>query len=199
MDRAGGITPRRAAAYVAAFIVVALAFTFVPTGWLEELTAQTTSAALSLLGLRSTWATGAGSPSLTLLGDRAVTVAIIRECTAMNVFSVMTALIIPLAAGWARKVEGIALSAILLYAMNVSRIALTVYLAAYDAPPFSWFVTNPTVKTYHYPISFAYGVIGVAALILIVSRWPLPELADTLIGVISLPWRAAGRRMHGSP
>jgi exosortase/archaeosortase family protein len=199
MDRAEGITPMRAAAYVAAFIAIALAFTLVSTGWLEELTAQTTSAALSLLGLRSTWATGASSPSLTLLGYRAVTVAIIRECTAINVFSVMTALIIPLAAGWARKAEGIALSAILLYGMNVSRIALTVYLAAYDAPPFSWFVTNPTVETYHYPISFVYGVIGVAALILIVSRWPLPELADTLIGVISLPWRAAGRRMHSSP
>ena len=199
MDRAEGITPMRATAYVAAFIAIALAFTLVPTGWLEELTAQTISAALSLLGLRSTWANGAGSPSLTLLGYRTVTVTIIRECTAINVFSVMTALIIPLAAGWARKAEGIALSAILLYAMNVSRIALTVYLAAYDAPPFSWFVTNPTVETYHYPISFAYGVIGVAALILIVSRWPLPELADTLTGVISLPWRVAGRRMHRSP
>jgi exosortase/archaeosortase family protein len=199
MDRAEDVTLRRAAAYVTAFIVVALAFTLIPTGWLEELTAQTTSAALSLLGLRSTWATGAGSPSLTLLGYRTVTVTIIRECTAVNVFSVMTALIIPLAAGWARKAEGIALSAILLYTMNVSRIALTVYLAAFDAPPFSWFVKNPTVETYHYPISFAYGVIGVAALILIVSRWPLPELADTLIGVIGLPWRVAERRMHSSP
>jgi len=71
-----------AAAYVAVFIAIALVFTLVPTGWLEELTAQTASAALSLLGLRSTWANGAGSPSLTLLGYRTVT--IVRECTAIN-------------------------------------------------------------------------------------------------------------------
>jgi len=196
MHRAEDITFRRAAVYVAAFIIIALAFNLVPTGWLEELTAQTTSTVLSLLGLRSTWATGAASPLLTLIGDRTVTVTIIRECTAMNVFSVMAALIIPLAAGWARKVEGAALSAILLYVMNVSRIALTVYLAAFDTPLFSWFVTNPTIETYHYPISFAYGVIGVAVLILIVSRWPLPELADTLTGVIGLPWRETTRRMR---
>ncbi|MFA5868499.1 MAG: hypothetical protein WC941_02215 [Candidatus Bathyarchaeia archaeon] len=62
MDRAEGITPMQAAAYVAVFIAIDLVFTLVPTGWLEELTAQTTSAALSLLGLRSTWANGAGSP-----------------------------------------------------------------------------------------------------------------------------------------
>jgi len=198
MHRAEGITFRRAAAYVAAFLIIALAFTLVPTSWLEELTAQTTSTALSLLGLRSTWAAGTGSPSLTLLGERTMTVTIIRECTAMNVFSVMAALIIPLSASWARKVEGIALSAILLYAMNVSRIALTVYLAAFDTPPFSWFVMTPTVETYHYPISFAYGVFGVAVLILIVSRWPLPELTDTLIDVVSLPWRATMRRIHSN-
>jgi len=82
MDRAEGITPMHAAAYVAVFIAIDLAFTLVPTGWLEELTAQTTSAALSLLGLRSTWANGAGSPWLTLLGYRTVT--IVRECTVID-------------------------------------------------------------------------------------------------------------------
>jgi hypothetical protein len=67
--------------------------------------------------------------------------------------------------------------------MNVSRIFLTVYLTAFDVPPFTWYFTNPTVETYHYPISFIYGVIGVAILIVSISKWFLPELADTLIAL----------------
>ena len=67
--------------------------------------------------------------------------------------------------------------------MNISRIFLTVYLTAFDVFPFTWLFTNPTVETYHYPISFIYGVIGVAILIVSISKWFLPELADTLIAL----------------
>ena len=65
--------------------------------------------------------------------------------------------------------------------MNISRIMLTLYLTGYTVPPFSWYFQSPTVETYHYPISFAYGVIGVAVLILALDRWIVPELGDTLL------------------
>ena len=62
--------------------------------------------------------------------------------------------------------------------------------------PNIWFFSNPTVETYHYPLSFIYGVIGVAIIIVSVSKWFLPELTDTLItlpdGVKSLFVRGEG-------
>jgi len=64
--------------------------------------------------------------------------------------------------------------------MNITRIMLTLYLTGYNVPPFSWFFTNPTVETYHYPISFAYGVIGIALTTLLVTTYILPELGDFL-------------------
>jgi hypothetical protein len=64
--------------------------------------------------------------------------------------------------------------------MNVARVIATVALTGYDVPPFTWLVTSPTVETYHYPISFLFGVAGVAATILAVDRMALPELGDFL-------------------
>jgi hypothetical protein len=71
----------------------------------------------------------------------------------------------------------------ILFVMNVSRIILTVYLTGFSVPPFSWFLNNPSIEVFHYPISFAYGVIGVALLILILNMWKLPELGNTLLGI----------------
>jgi len=113
-----------------------------------------------------------------------VTVAIIRECTAINVFSVILGLVLPLKGGTVlRKIASVVLSGVLLFIMNVSRIMLTVYLTGFSTPPFSWFFADPTIELYHYPISFAYGVIGVALLILILNRYTLPELGDTLVAI----------------
>ena len=65
--------------------------------------------------------------------------------------------------------------------MNITRIMVTVYLTGYDVPPFSWFFTNPTVETYHYPVSFAYGVIGIAIVISLINSYIMPELGDFLV------------------
>jgi len=165
----------------------------VPSVWLETATAEASSGVLRALGLSSSWGVWGERSYLTLWGEvRPVTVQIIRECIAINVFSVMAGLILPLRDGsMPRKAIGIAFSGLLLFLLNFSRIALTVFLTGFDVPPFSWFLTNPTIEVYHYPVSFTYGVIGVALLVLMVDKWILPDLGETLLGVFGLFYRLA--------
>ena len=151
------------------------------------MTAAACSSVLSLLGFLSEWGLSGGDAFLTLIGEGGpVTVTIIRECTAINVFGVVSSLVIPLNNGRIqRKAYSLVFSGVFLFALNVSRIMLTVLLTGFTVPPFSWFFTNPTVETYHYPISFAYGVVGVALLVLMINEWILPELGDALLDLSS--------------
>lgn len=178
-------TVRATLFYALIFATIAWSFELVPSFWLERLTAQTMSDLFGVLGLSSDYGVEGGLAYLTLIGGaRDVYVTIIRECTAIHVWGILVALIVPLSRGsWRRKATSLLFGGFLVFLMNASRIFLTVYLTAYDIPPFTWFFTNPTVETYHYPISFIYGVIGVAILIVTISRWFLPELADTLIRI----------------
>ena len=175
-------TPRDLAVYAAALIFFYALFLWVPSRWAEVLTAQSSSAVINALGLTSSYGVDGGVVYLSLVsGVRPVHVYIIRECSAIHVLGVILGLIVPLkGARWTRKAEAIALGTLLVYAMNIARIILTVVLTGYDVPPFTWFITNPTVETYHYPISFLFGVIGIAATILAVDRAVLPELGDFL-------------------
>jgi hypothetical protein len=50
--------------------------------------------------------------------------------------------------------------------------------------PFSWLVSNPTLQTFHYPISFIYGVLGVVIIVVALNRFFLPELGKMLILVL---------------
>lgn len=177
--------------YFTLFAVIVWCFTMVPSAWLERTTAVASSGVLRALGLSSGWGIQGEGSYLTLWGEaRPVTVQIIRECTAINVFSIMVGLILPLKKGsWLRKAIGIVFSRLLLFILNISRIVLTVFLTVFDVLPFSWFLTNPTIEVYHYPVSFAYGVIGVALLVVIVNKWMLPELGETLMGVFWLFYR----------
>lgn len=185
---------RDAAVYVGLSLVFIWVLSFLPTGWLEKLTAETCNHCLRIFSLDSAWSFQTGKAYLSLTGSaRDVSVTIIRECTAINVFSIVVGLILPLyTSSVAKKASAIAVSGILLFLMNVSRIALTVYLTGYDVPPFSWFLRNPTLETYHYPVSFFYGVVGVAVLILVLSRWIIPELGDTLLRITELVYRIKG-------
>jgi len=178
-------TPWGAAVYIVSFAVIAWSLTLVPSSWLEALTAQWSSVTFAALGHSSSWGVQGGQSFLTLVGEMGpVTVTIIRECTAINVFSVILGLVLPLKGGTVpRKIASVVLSGVLLFIMNVSRIMLTVYLTGFSTPPFSWFFADPTIELYHYPISFAYGVIGVALLILILNMYALPELGDTLVAI----------------
>jgi len=173
--------------YIVLFVVIVWGFTYIPTGWLEVLTAGSCSWVLRAFGLSSSWGSDSGNVWLQLLGEQGpITVTIIRECTAINVFAVVTGLTAPLRADIRRKGSAIAFSGVVLYLMNLSRITLTVFLTGFSFPPFSWFFTNPTVELYHFPISFLYGVLGVALLVLMISGWFLPELADVLLDVVDV-------------
>ena len=176
---------KKTAMYIASLVLVMGLFSFVPMGWLERATAQASSYVLSVTGHVSSWNVNGGWVQLTLEGATgSVTVTIIRECTGINVIAVIWGLIIPLSnVDVQRKLVNTLFSGMVLFAMNVSRIILTVYLTGFSVPPFSWFLTNPSVEVFHYPISFAYGVIGVALLILILNMWTLPELGETLLDI----------------
>jgi exosortase/archaeosortase family protein len=171
--------------YALLFITIAWGFELIPSSWLEIITAKTTSIILRSLGFSSSYGFENGFAYLNLVGGvRDVSVTIIRGCTAIHVWGILAALILPLRkGGWRRKVSGLVFGVALLFVMNISRVFLTVYLTAYNVPPFIWFFSNPTVETYHMPLSFIYGVLGVAIIIISISKWFLPELADTLIKI----------------
>ena len=175
-------SPRDVAVYATVFAAFYLVFQVAPSLWAELLTARTSSAVMSLGGLKSGYGVTGGLVYLDLTsGVRPVHVYIIRECSAIHVLGVILGLIVPLKhGGWARKAAAVALGAALVFTMNISRVVLTVVLTGYDVPPLSWWLTNPTVETYHYPISFVYGVVGIAATIALIDRLVLPELGDFL-------------------
>lgn len=180
------MTYRHLILHLVFFTGIVLSFQLIPSRWLETLTAQTTSDLLSAIGFSSTWAMQEGQAYVTLTGGaRDVSAAIIRECTGLHVFAILTGLVLPLRGGlWTRKMLSLAVSGSLLSLMNLTRLILTITLTAYDIPPFAWIFTNPTIETYHYPLSLIYGILGVAILVVIVSKWTLPELGDTLLDIL---------------
>jgi len=180
------ITRLDVAIYVALLFIIAWGFELVPSGWLELFTAEVSSDALRVLGFSSSWGVQLGEAYLSMVGGvREVSVTIIRECTGIHAFAIFSGLVLPVKGGlWLRKALSLAVAGSFLMVLNVSRVMLTVLLTAYDVPPFVWIFTNPTVETYHYPLSFLYGLLGVAILVVVISRWTLPELGDTLTGMV---------------
>jgi exosortase/archaeosortase family protein len=178
-------SPRDLAVYATVFAAFYLVFQVAPSLWAEHLTARTSSAVMSLGGLESGYGVTGSLVYLDLTsGVRPVHVYIIRECSAIHVLGVILGLIVPLKyGGWERKAAAVALGTGLVFVMNVSRVVLTVVLTGYDVPPLSWWLTDPTVETYHYPISFVYGVVGIAVTITLIDRLVLPELGDFLAGL----------------
>ena len=177
------ITGRYIVYYFAALVFFYELFMILPSTWIEILTARISSDALNYLGLTSDYGIRFGWVWLTLTGGaRDVQVYIIRECTAFHVWGILIGLIFPLqVSDWGRKAKAVVFGGVLVFLMNITRIMVTVYLTGYDVPPFSWFFTSPTVETYHYPVSFAYGVIGIAIVITLINIYILPELGDFLV------------------
>jgi len=177
------ITGRYLLFYFACLVVFYEFFMIVPSTWIELLTAQISAWALNTLGLSSEYGLRGVWVWLTLTGGaRDVEVFIIRECTAFHVWGILMGLILPIrSVEWGRKLKSVAFGGGLVFLMNITRIMVTVFLTGYDVPPFSWFFTNPTVETYHYPVSFAYGVIGIAIVISLINSYIMPELGDFLV------------------
>jgi exosortase/archaeosortase family protein len=180
---AKGITGRYILFYFAALFFFYELFMLLPSKWIELLTARLSVWALNMLGLNSEYGINNSWVWMTLTGGaRDVKVYIIRECTAFHVWGILLGLILPLqVTDWGRKLKAVIFGGVLVFIMNITRIMVTVYLTGYDVPPFSWFFTNPTVETYHYPVSFAYGVIGIAIVISLINAYILPELGDFLV------------------
>jgi exosortase/archaeosortase family protein len=164
------------------FIVTVGFFYLIPSGLVEAATAASSVYALKLFGHNASWWIENQFTYLKLEGETIVLVSIIRECTALNVFGVITGLILSVAAPLSRKIMAMIVAGIALFVLNIPRIALTVYLTAYNTWPFT-LLTDLSLDTYHYPISFMFGVIGVAIVVLGLSRWIIPELGDTLVGI----------------
>jgi len=181
--KAEEITGRYIVYYFSALLFFYELFMIIPSTWIELLTAQLSSGLLNQIGLNSEYGINNVWVWMTLTGGaRDVKVYIIRECTAFHVWGILLGLIVPLQGPeWGRKLKAVAFGGVLVFLMNLTRIMVTVYLTGYDVPPFSWFFTNPTVDTYHYPVSFAYGVIGIAIVITLINAYILPELGDFLV------------------
>jgi exosortase/archaeosortase family protein len=181
---------KRVVIYLSFVVLITLAFELVPSGWLESLTAESSSIMLRFFGFTAGWRVNDGRAYLNLIGGvRNVNTMIIRECTAIHVFAFFTGLILPLEGGlWFKKLVSLALAGSMLLALNLFRILMTMLLTAYDVPPFTWMFTNPTVEAYHYPLSFIYGVFGVALLVILIDRLTLPELGETLRDVGENVW-----------
>lgn len=177
------ITGRYLLFYFASLLFFYELFMIIPSTWIEILTARISSETLNLLGFTSEYGLRSRMVWMTLKGGaREVEVYIIRECTAFHVWGILMGLIVPLKLpDWARKTKAIIFGGTLVFLMNITRIMLTVYLTGYDVPPLSWFFTNPTVETYHYPVSFTYGVIGIMIVISLINSYILPELGEFLL------------------
>ena len=158
-------------------------FMWLPSKWIEFLTAQISAKGLNLLGLTSEYGRSNNWIWMTLTGGpRDVQVYIVRECTAFHVWGILIGLILPLREiEWGRKLKSIVFGVGLVFIMNITRIMITLYLTGYDVAPFSWFFINPTIETYHYPVSFAYGVIGIAIVVSLINEYILPELGEFLV------------------
>jgi exosortase/archaeosortase family protein len=179
------LTPQYVVTYLLAFVLITWLFNFIPSSRIEAFTAQTSAWALALMGQTTFWEQIGGYTTLTIVGQHIVTVSIIRECTALNVLGVMAGLILPLRASWLRRLKGVGLAGLMLFALNIPRIVLTVYLTAFETWPFTLIAVR-SLETYHYPLSFAFGVIGMAVTVLAVSRWTTPELSETLLNIVDL-------------
>jgi exosortase/archaeosortase family protein len=169
--------------YAIIFSLVLIIFYVIPSGWAEVFTAAASAASLDLLSLKASWWMDMGITYIQLIGARTVVVSVIRECTALNVLGVIAGLVLPLQASLSKRLIASLTAGIALFALNIPRIALTIYLTAFDIWPFT-LLPERSLETYHYPISFGFGVVGVALVVLGLSRWIIPELGDTLVNII---------------
>jgi exosortase/archaeosortase family protein len=173
------------AIYLIFFVLIAKIFEYIPSREIEYFTAWLSSRIFQSFGLISNYGLIQKSTFLSLKGVRSIEVTIIRECTGIHIWGILTAIILPLkTAALIKKLSSIVISAFLVILVNIIRIIFTVYLTAFNVPPLSWVLTNPTISTYHYPISFISGLLGIVLIILIIDKFILPELGDF---IVSLP------------
>jgi exosortase/archaeosortase family protein len=172
------------AVYVVFFILIVKTIDYVPSVGIEYITAWASSKIFQNFGLASHYGLSDGGFFLSLKGVRDIQVIVIRECTGVHIWGILVALILPLKKpNFIKKFIAILLSTFLVFLINIIRIIVTVYLTAFNVPPFSWFLSSPTVSTYHYPTSFITGLLGIIVIISVVDTFVLSELGDFLVSL----------------
>jgi len=169
--------------YFLAVALISIIVNLLPSYWLEEITANVSSIIFSYLGLVSSWFSNEMNAYIQV-GDgvKTLTIGIIRECTGIHVIAIFIGLVLPLKRGEPkRKLLAILLASAILFLLNITRVLLTIGLIFFEVFPFSIIFLNPTVETFHYPLSYLYGVFGVFLLIISIDRLVLPELGDALV------------------
>ena len=184
-SRKNGYDVKGVAVYLLFVATIAFLVNLTPSFWLEELTGKASSKVLSASGLISSCGVDDGA-AYVQVGDgaRNITIEIVRECTGIHVMAIYMGLVLPVKSTWKKKLSAITLASVMLFFLNISRVCLTIGLTFFDIFPFYLIFQNPTVETYHYPLSLLYGVFGVFLLIIGTDRLVIPELGNTLVEVV---------------
>ena len=151
--------------YVSATMAITLFLYYVPNYFLlEQMTALSSSIILNLIGVSLPYSS---TPLEAFVGP----IQVVRECTGIQVISVMAGLIIPVrGSNWTRKIKVLLVVSVILFVMNSLRIALEIYLICYEILPWS---------LAHYPLSLVLGIAGVYTLVLVSDR-VFPEFGDQI-------------------
>lgn len=183
-SKKGEYSLRDLAIYTVFYLLIVKTVGYLPSRGIEHVTAWVSSRILQYFGLMSNFGFIDTSVFLSLNGIRNIQVTIIRECSGIHIWGILVALILPLKkADLIRKFTGIFITTFLVFFINISRIIFTVYLTAFNVPPFYWFLSNPKISNYHYPISFITGLLGIVIIISILDKLVLPELGDFLVNL----------------
>jgi len=171
--------------YLLFVAIIAFLVNLTPSFWLEQLTASASSKVLSALGLISHWFVNNGVAYVQVAGGvRNITIEIVRECTGIHVIAIYMGLVLPVKSIWKKKILAITLASVMLFFLNITRVCLTIGLTFFEVFPFYLIFQNPTVETYHYPLSLLYGIFGVFLLIVSTDQLVIPELGDALVEVL---------------
>ncbi len=151
--------------YVSAVLGITFFLYYIPDYFfLEQLTAFFSSWILNLVGVPLSYSSTSREA---FVGP----IRVVRECTGVQVISVMAGLILPIREStWTRKIKVLLIVSVILLVMNFLRIALEIWLIYYGILPWS---------LAHYPLSLVLGIAGVYTLVLISDR-VFPEFGDQI-------------------
>ncbi|MBL7118918.1 archaeosortase/exosortase family protein [Candidatus Bathyarchaeota archaeon] len=151
--------------YVSAALGITLFLYYIPDYFLlEQLTAIFSSMVLNLVGVSLSYSSTSHEA---FVGS----IQVIRECTGVQVISVMAGLILPIrGSSWRRKIRVLLIVSVILFIMNFLRIALEIWLIYRRILPWS---------LAHYPLSLILGIAGVYTLVLVSDR-VFPEFGDQI-------------------
>lgn len=153
------------ALYAVSALAIAIFLYYIPDYYfLEELTARASAWAMGLIGMPS---------EFKVVGRGAFVneVQIVRDCTGAQVIAAFSGILIPLPrVAWWKKALSVTLVSLAVFAANVFRIILELWLLYNGILP--W-------ELAHGPLGLLLGIVSVAFLVLLADRL-MPEVGDFL-------------------